>query len=263
MTGLSIPQAGWFAAKMMAGGIPVGLALLGIAVTFNGGVAHDDDVNGYFAQLAATDDSVYAVNEYYRGLEQEFPFLSGYLGAVTEWTEMPGDHQYEQVRALAAELSSIRWSEVEEFVGGDLLGRVHAHMLAIGARRTRIFDYVSIEEAYVGLIRQGAFLVAGDGKFLDAWCGSGTRVIAYSQLMADMDNEPEGYVLNDPSPTSIATAGLNMVNYQIPNVRLACDRAWAERWAATRGLMVTPAGRMQLPPELAHDVPALKKMVES
>lgn len=259
--GLSVPTPGWLAARFMHAGIPVALAMLGLAVTLNDGQASDDELDELFHTIENTDDSVWLVNQHYVELEASYPFLLGHLGAITSWTEQPHLEQYNQVRQIACDLKTVAWSQAEPAAGGDLLGRVYNQMTSIGAGRTKVFDYGSILDAYVGMIERGYYLY-NHASFIDAWCGSGCRAIGFHHLMRDLGRPTDIPIrLNDPNPLAVAMAGLNMVGYQIgPDVKLHCDREWAEAWGTSTFYGRTASIRRQLPPELAIDVPSLRQM---
>lgn len=254
--GLSVPTPGWLATRMMHAGTPVALALLGIAVTLADGKASDEELDEFFYNLSRTDDSVWVVNQHYVALEHAYPFLSGYLGAITGWTEQPGLEQYNQVRQIACDLNTVCWSKTEPAAGGDLMGRVANQMMSIGARRTRVFDYVPIGEAYAEMVMRGLW-TRPHGSFIDAWCGSGTRVVALHRLLLDCGYSTDiPWRLNDPNPSAIAMAGLNMVAYDVgPDVKLSCNREWAEVWGTSTFWGTAPSIRRTLPPELSIDAP--------
>lgn len=259
--GLCTPETGWIAAKLMPAGATIGLSLLGVAVALNQGQASDEEINDWYEAFATDSDPVYLLNHFYVELEQQYPFLLGHLGALTGWTEAP-DIQSSQVAVDATEhLKTIRWSETEPRAGGDILGRVKNQMDSIGHRRTKVFHYGSIADAMLGIVERGHGLEQ-QRSFVDAWCGSGCRVIGMAQVqrMLGHDTTKTAWRLNDPAPTAVAMAGLNMVAYDIgPDVKLMCDREWSEIWSASSLWSVTPALLASLPPELAIDAPALSR----
>jgi hypothetical protein len=259
---LSVPRPGWISAKLMPAGSAIGLAMLGVAVTMEDGMASDDQINAWYARIAVDDDPIWEINQHYVALEAAYPFLVGFLGPLTAWTEYPQVEQADLVRSAAQMLSEIAWSHTEPAAGGDILGRVHNDMNAIGARRSEVFDYTPIDLQAIAAIAQG--LDPDLRSFMDAWCGSGIRVIGLAKALRIIGGDPAQvrWHLNDPSPMAIALAGLNMVGYQIgPDVTLRCDRRWAEIWAANRGS--DPLVLHGLPKELAEeieaDVPALER----
>lgn len=258
--GLCTPETGWIAARLMPAGATIGLSLLGVAVALNQGQASDDEINDWYEAFSADSDPVYLLNHFYIDLEQRYPFLVGYLGALSGWTEAPDIQSSQAAVDVAQHLKTICWSETEPRAGGDLLGRVKNQMDSIGHRRTRVFDYASIADAVVGILERGH--VQQQRSFIDAWCGSGCRVIGMAKLqeMLGHDVAKISWRLNDPAPSAIAMAGLNMVGYGIgPDVKLMCDRQWSEIWSASSLWSVTPAMLDSLPPELAIDAPALSR----
>lgn len=274
MDDLITPEVGWLSSNLLKYSHARALAMLGIAVTLNNGMASDDEINDFLLGIADSTDSVYVVNEYYRGLEREHPFLEGFLGPLTRWTEDPVFEDYQRIPEIARLLATIRWSVFTQGEGvqylpalgiavpgtlrgaqGDILGQVYNDMTAIGAGRSRVFHYVSIEESMIDLLVSMGPGIARLGNFMDAWCGSGTRAIALDRLWLLLGLPPKPdreWSLNDPQPMPVALAGLNMVAEQIgPRVTLRCDRKWAEVWSARLG------SRSQftlLPPEVRADV---------
>lgn len=237
------------------------LALLGVVSTLHNGMASDDEIDEWMAALAANRDSVFALNQHYVALEGAFPYLSGWLGPLTGWTEDPAIEHWAQLQEAAGHLTGIAWSRCEPKHLGDLLGRVYNQMLSIGARRTKVFDYVSPEETLSDVLSDPRLtaLWIQSGSFTDAWCGSGIRVIAFHDFRLVLGLATDiPYHLNDPSPIAVAMAGLNMVSHQIgPQVTLACDTDWAHQWGATSFYAASPSLLRQVPPEVADDVPGV------
>lgn len=254
---LTTPTPGWISIRMRHYGIPLVLSLLGIAITLEDGNASDEEINRHFDLLATEDDGVWVINQYYVALEEQHPFLSGFLGAITRWTEEPALHHYEHVREAAAVLRTIKWSAAEEKAGGDLLGSVCNDMQSVGARRASVFDFPDVNaQAIRFMMTQNPWALK---SFMDAWCGSGTRVLGVIKAMraAGRNTDELEWILNDPAPKSIAMAGLNMVGVgQTANVTLKCDQEWANLWAASHA--GDTYSLRQLPPEIAEDVPGLQ-----
>ena len=223
MTG-SIPTPGYLAMHLARFGTPMAVAVLGSGLTLHDGQASDEEINAWYGQLAGDDDSVFTLNQHFIALERRYPYLSGYLGAVTGWTEEPSFEQWGQVNRRPRLLRGIAWSLSEHKDQGDLLGQVYNQMLSIGAGRTKVFDFITPQQVLRRRCTNRGCWPAGSrpATFTDAWCGSGTRVIAFHDLRLVFGLPVDiPYLLNDPSGIAIAMAGLNMVSHQIgPQVTL-------------------------------------------
>ena len=257
----TIVTPGWLAMKLAPFGTQMALAVLGAGLTLHDGKASDEEIDAWYAELEATPDTVFMLNQHYVALEAAYPYLLGYLRAITSWTEDPQIEHWEQTALAAAALRGIAWSQCEHKDEGDLLGMVYNQMISIGARRTRVFNFVTPQEIVMEIMLNPSALATTLrlGSFTDAWCGSGTRVIAVHDLLMVFDRPTNiAWRLNDPNPMAIAMAGLNMVSHSIgPDVELRCDIEYAQAWGATSLYARHRPLLRQIPPEVADDVPGV------
>lgn len=243
----------WLAVQLATGGETIGVCMLATALL----VSEDADerlISETFTGMARAHDPLADLQAFWTDIVAQHPWMDGKIGPLVDWLEGASDAMGDTVRRLAERLSTISVWGCDGEADGDLLARVIQTMRAIETRTFHTGEFafytpmqaammftLGIDEVYTphkdGTIEstdKRELPREGQG-FMDAWAGSGTRVIGLSYLMRGEGIDPTKirWTLQEADGMLLALAAVNMVVYNIgENITLIHDRQFQDTWQA-------------------------------